>query len=39
MPSQGHRCSSIAKASVDLADILASHQLDQNRAATLAGRG
>jgi hypothetical protein len=39
MPSQGHRCSSIAKASVDLADILASHQLDQNRAATLTERG
>jgi hypothetical protein len=39
MPSQGHRCSSFAKASVDLADILASHQLDQNRAATPVGRG
>ena len=38
MPSQGHRCSSIAKASVDLADILASHRLDQQRAATLAER-
>jgi hypothetical protein len=39
MPSQAHRCSSFVKASVDLADILASHRQDQHRAATPAGRG
>ena len=39
IPSQAHRCSSFVKASVDLADILASHRLDQRRAATPAERG
>jgi hypothetical protein len=39
MPSQAHRCSSFVKASVDLADILASHRQDQHHAATPAERG
>jgi hypothetical protein len=39
IPSQAHRRSSLVKASVDLADILASHRQDQQRAATLAERG
>jgi hypothetical protein len=39
IPSQTHRCSSFVKASVDLADILASHRQDQHRAATPAERG
>jgi hypothetical protein len=39
IPSQAHRCSSLVKASVDLADILASHRLDQHRATMLAERG
>ena len=39
IPSQAHRSSSFVKASVDLADILASHRQDQHHAATLAERG